>query len=117
MAHAWADRSRRSLRCGQGDGVDDLGPARQPAGPAGDLPVRAEHEQSRGPPDIKLLGQVRSRCHVDLDVHYAVSVAGHIGKQLPRSAARGAEGRGELQQSNPGAERLAQVSLGQPPRR
>jgi hypothetical protein len=67
--------------------------------------------------DIELLGQVRARGHVDLDVHYAIAAAGHIGKQLPRSAARSAEGRGELQQSSPGAKRLAQVSLGQPPHR
>jgi hypothetical protein len=117
MAHASADRSRRSLRCGQGYGVDDLGAARQPAGPACDLPARAEHEYGRCPPDIELPGQVRARGHVDLDVHYAIAAAGQIGKQLPRSAARSAEGRGELQQSSPGAKRLAQVSLGQPPHR
>src|SRR5262245_62941379 len=101
IAHAWADRSPGSLRRGQGYGIDDLGAARQAAGPACDLPTGTEHEHGRGPPDVELPGEVGARGHVDLDVRYAFAAAGNVGKQLPRRAARSGGGRGALEQGGP----------------
>src|SRR5713101_6457172 len=79
-----------------------------------DLPVWVEDEGGRGPPDIQPADQVEPGLGIDFHVRDTIHHAGDIAQDLSGRAARSAEGRGELHQSRPVAERGTKVGMRQP---